>query len=301
MSFYVFVGALEQGLVYALMVLGVYLTFRVLDFPDLTVDGSLPLGAAVSAALIVRGMDPFLSLLFAMLAGALAGCVTAFLATKLRIMSLLASIITMTALYSINIRIMGRPNLTLLNQPTILDALSFIGLPRYLLTPLIFLFIAICLKILLDLFLHTQLGIALRATGDNPQMIRSQGVNTDMMIILGVSLSNALVALSGGLVAQSQGFADVGMGIGTIVAGLASVILGESLVGTQTVFRQTLNAICGSLLYRMTIVIALTNRVGFLRLTPSDLNLITAVLVVVCLTVPLLRDRLVLWKRTQRS
>lgn len=301
MSLYAFVGALEQGLVYALMVLGVYLTFRVLDFPDLTVDGSLPLGAAVSAALIVRGMDPFLSLLFAMLAGALAGCVTAFLATKLRIMSLLASIITMTALYSINIRIMGRPNLTLLNQRTILDALSFIGLPRYLLTPLIFLFIIICCKILLDLFLHTQLGMALRATGDNPQMIRSQGVNTDIMIVLGVSLSNALVALSGGLVAQSQGFADVGMGIGTIVAGLASVILGESLIGTQTVFRQTLNAICGSLLYRMTIVIALSYQVGFLRLTPSDLNLITAVLVVVCLTVPLLRDRFAVWRRAQQS
>lgn len=299
MSFYVLVGAVEQGLVYALMVLGVYLTFRVLDFPDLTVDGSLPLGAAVSAALIVRGMDPSLSLLLAMCAGAAAGCVTALLATRLRIMSLLASIITMTALYSINIRIMGRPNLTLLNQPTVLDALSFIGLPRYLLTPLIFLCIIIGCKVLLDLFLHTQLGTALRATGDNPQMIRSQGVNTDMMVILGVSLSNALVALAGGLVAQSQGFADVGMGIGTIVAGLASVILGESLVGAQTVFRQTLNAICGSLLYRLTIAVALSYRVGFLRLTPSDLNLITAVLVVICLTVPLLRTRLVTWKRAQ--
>lgn len=291
MSLYAFVGSLEQGLVYALMVLGVYLTFRVLDFPDLTVDGSLPLGAAVSAILIVKGVDPFVSLLAAMLAGAAAGCVTALLATKLRIMSLLASIITMTALYSINIRIMGRPNLTLLNQPTIFDAFSSIGLPRYLLTPLIFLVIIFCFKILLDLFLHTQIGMALRATGDNPQMIRSQGINTDMMILLGVSLSNSLVALSGGLVAQSQGFADVGMGIGTIVAGLASVILGESLIGTQTVFRQTLNAICGSLVYRMTIVVALSYQVGFLRLTPSDLNLITAVLVVICLTVPLLRDR----------
>jgi len=299
MSLYAFVGSLEQGLVYALMVLGVYLTFRVLDFPDLTVDGSLPLGAAVSAAMIVRGFDPFLSLMVAMLAGALAGCVTAVLATKLRIMSLLASIITMTALYSINIRIMGRPNLTLLNQSTIFDALALLNAPRYLLTPLIFLVIALSWKILLDLFLHTQLGMALRATGDNPQMIRSQGINTDMMIILGVSLSNALVALSGGLVAQSQGFADVGMGIGTIVAGLASVILGESLVGSQTVFRQTLNAICGSLLYRMTIAVALSYQVGFLKLTPSDLNLVTAFLVVVCLSVPLVRDRLMAKRKVQ--
>jgi putative ABC transport system permease protein len=296
MSFYALVGALEQGLVYGLMVLGVYLTFRVLDFPDLTVDGTLPLGAAVSATLIVNGYDPFLSLAAAVAAGALAGAVTALLATKLRIMSLLASIITMTALYSINIRIMGRPNVTLLNQPTLFDSLMLPGVPRYLLTPLVFLVICLSCKFLLDLFLHTQLGMALRATGNNPQMIRSQGVNTDTMIILGVSLSNGLVALSGALVAQSQGFADVGMGIGTIVAGLASVILGESLLGTATVMRQTLCAVCGSVMYRLTIFVALSYQFGFLRLTPSDLNLITAVLVVICLTVPLVRERLK-WRR----
>lgn len=291
MTLYSFIGSLEQGLVFALMVLGVYLTFRVLDFPDLTVDGSLPLGAAVSAALIIGGVDPFLSLLGALLAGALAGCATALLATKLRIMSLLASIITMTALYSINLRIMGRPNLPLLGQPTIFDAFPPAAMPRHLLIPLVFLVIALAWKLILDWFLHTQVGMALRATGDNPQMIRAQGVNTDTMIILGVSLSNALVALAGGLVAQSQGFADVGMGIGTIVAGLASVILGESLLGARTVARQTLSALCGSIVYRLTIALALSTEFGFLRLTPSDLNLITAVLVVICLTVPLLKDR----------
>jgi putative ABC transport system permease protein len=297
MSFYTFVGSIEQGLVYALMVLGVYLTFRVLDFPDLTVDGTLPLGAAVSGIMIVGGYNPFLSLVVAMLAGAAAGAVTALLATKLRIMSLLASIITMTGLYSINIRIMGRPNLTLLNQQTIFDSFSSIGIPSYLLTPLIFLVITMVWKLFLDLFLHTQMGMALRATGDNPQMIRSQGINTDNMVILGVSLSNALVALSGALVAQSQGFADVGMGIGTIVAGLASVILGESLLGRDTVRRHTFAVVGGSLAYRLVIVVALTYQFGFLRLTPSDLNLITSVLVVACLTVPLVRERL----RVRRS
>ncbi len=291
MSFYTFVGALEQGLVYAVMVLGVYLTFRVLDFPDLTVDGSLPLGAAVTGSLMVQGWDPFSSLVIAMAAGALAGCVTALLATKLKIMSLLASIITMTALYSINIRIMGRPNLALLNLSSVFDLLSFSGMPRYLATPLVLFFIVLACKLFLDLFLHTRLGLALRGTGDNPQMIRSQGVNTDSMILIGVSLSNALVALAGGMVAQSQGFADVGMGIGTIVAGLASVILGESLVGSHSVMRQTLSAIVGSLVYRFAIVFALSYQVGFFRLTPSDLNLITAILVVICLVFPLIRKR----------
>jgi putative ABC transport system permease protein len=291
MSLYTFVGSIEQGLVYAVMVLGVYLTFRVLDFPDLTVDGTLPLGAAVTGSLMLQGWDPFTSLGLATVAGALAGCVTALLATKLRIMSLLASIITMTALYSINIRIMGRPNLALLHQTTIFDALAFPGIPRYLLTPLIFLVVAGGCKVILDLFLHTHLGLALRGTGDNPQMIRSQGVSTDNMILIGVSLSNALVALAGGMVAQSQGFADVGMGIGTIVAGLASVILGESLVGKQSVLRQTLSAIAGSLVYRFAIMVALTYQVGFLRLTPSDLNLITAILVVICLMFPMLKKR----------
>jgi putative ABC transport system permease protein len=292
MSLFAFAGSLEQGLVYALMVLGVYLTFRVLDFPDLTVDGSLPLGAAVTAALMVKGFHPATSLFLAMLAGVLAGCVTGLLATKLRIMSLLAGIITMTALYSINIRIMGRPNIALLNRPTVFDLFAPSWIPHYVLVPLLLLAVALFWKLALDVFLHTQLGMALRATGDNPQMIRSQGVNTDTMIILGVGLSNGLVAFSGGLAAQSQGFADVGMGIGTIVAGLASVILGETLLGRQTVARQTLSAVCGSLVYRIAIALALSMNWGAVRLSPSDLNLMTAVLVVLCLTFPALRKRL---------
>ncbi len=292
MTTYAFLGALEQGFVYGLMVLGVYITFRVLDFPDLTVDGTLPLGAAVSAALITHGIHPIWSLIIAVIAGCIAGSITAILATRLKIMSLLASIITMTGLYSINIRIMGRPNITLLNAPTIFDYFDFLGLPRHVLTVLLFLSLVLFSKYLLDMFLHTELGFAIRATGDNPQMARSQGINTDLMIIIGVSLSNGLVALSGALVAQSQGFADVGMGIGTIVAGLASIILGESLIGTQTVPRQTWSSVVGSILYRIVIAVALSYQVGFLHLTPSDLNLVTAILVVLCLMVPFLREKL---------
>jgi putative ABC transport system permease protein len=174
----------------------------------------------------------------------------------------------------------------------VFNALAPAGIPLYLFTPLIFLIVVLGFKFILDLFLHTRLGLALRGTGDNPQMIRAQGVNTDTMILIGVSLSNGLVALAGGLVAQSQGFADVGMGIGTIVAGLASVILGESLVGRASVMRQTLSAIVGSVVYRLVIAAALSYNFVFLRLTPSDLNLITAVLVVMCLTFPMVRRRL---------
>lgn len=298
MSFYAFIGALSQGLVYGLMALGVYLTFRVLDFPDLTVDGSFPLGAAVSAVLIVKGVNPFITLPVAILAGMAAGFVTAFLSTKLGILNLLASILTMIALYSINIRIMGKPNIALIGQPTIFDYflnfrefLSLHGIPGYIMTPLLFLIIIIIVKIVLDLFLHTEVGLALRATGDNESMIRAQGVNSHFTIMLGVAISNGLVALAGALVAQNQGSADVNMGVGTIVAGLASVIVGEAVIGEMTVFRATIGVIIGSILYRLSIALALTLRIGQLHITPSDLKLITAVLVVIALTFPAVRDK----------
>jgi putative ABC transport system permease protein len=298
LSFYAFIGALSQGLVYGLMALGVYLTFRVLDFPDLTVDGSFPLGAAVSAVLIVKGVNPFITLPVAILAGMAAGFVTAFLSTKLGILNLLASILTMIALYSINIRIMGKPNIALIGQPTIFDYflnfrefLSLHGIPGYIMTPLLFLIIIIIVKIVLDLFLHTEVGLALRATGDNESMIRAQGVNSHFTIMLGVAISNGLVALAGALVAQNQGSADVNMGVGTIVAGLASVIVGEAVIGEMTVFRATIGVIIGSILYRLSIALALTLRIGQLHITPSDLKLITAVLVVIALTFPAVRDK----------
>jgi putative tryptophan/tyrosine transport system permease protein len=303
MSLYALTGAFSQGLVYSLMALGVYLTFRVLDFPDLTVDGSFPLGAAVSAVLIAHGVNPFLVLAVAVAAGMMAGFVTAFLSTKLNILNLLASILTMIALYSINLRIMGKPNISLLNATTIIDYFSgledfiaSLGVPPAFRTLslwlILFLVVIIVVKIILDLFLHTEVGLALRATGDNPHMIRAQGVNTDLTIMLGVAISNGLVALSGALFAQRQGSADVNMGVGTIVAGLASVIIGEALIGKMTVFRATLGVIIGSVIYRLAIAAALQIRIGSLQITPSDLKLITAILVVFALTLPTIRSKI---------
>jgi putative ABC transport system permease protein len=292
MSWYTFVGALEQGFIFGFMALGVYLTFRVLDFPDLTVDGSLPLGAGVCAAIIWSGGNPSVSVIAAFAAGAAAGAFTGVISTKLRILNLLAGIITMIALYSVNIRVMGAPNLTLLNRPSVFDAFQGLGIPSFVVPMAVALVSLIVVKIALDLFLHTNFGLAVRATGDNPNMVVAQGVNTHTTIIVGVALSNGLVALSGALLAQSQGSADVSMGVGTIVAGLASVIIGEALVGERSVFTATVGVILGSVVYRLAIAAALSFRFGSLSLTPSDLNLITAMLVLAALTFPRIRQRL---------
>lgn len=278
-------------MVYGIMVLGVYLTFRVLDFPDLTVDGSLPLGAAVSAVAITHGVNPFLSLLLAAAAGFVAGSVTALLNTKLRILHLLASILTMIALYSINIRIMDGPNISLLGVPTVLDPMMSLGVAGYVVAPIVYGVFALCITAGLVWFLHTELGQATLATGDNPQMITSLGVNTHYIIILGVGLSNALVAVSGALVAQNQGASDVNMGIGTIIAGLASVILGETVFGKSGVARACVAVLLGSVLYRLAIALALGVKMGSFAFTPSDLNLITALLVVVALMAPKIKAK----------
>ena len=291
MSVYALIGALEQGFAFGVMVLGVFLTFRVLDFPDLTVDGSLPLGASVSAVAITHGIPPAISLLLAMAAGFVAGMITGILNTKLRILHLLASILTMTALYSVNIRIMGGPNVSLLGSDTLLDLLAPWGLPGYLTAPIVFTAVALLVTGFIIWFLHTELGLAMLATGNNPQMIISQGVNTHAMIILGVGLSNALVALSGALVAQNQGAADANMGVGTIVAGLASVIVGETIFGDRSITRACIAALLGSVVYRIAIALALGVKWGRFAFTPSDLNLITAVLVVVALTAPQIKSR----------
>jgi len=293
MSFYAFLGALEQGLVFAIMTLGVYLTFRVLDFPDLSVDGTFPLGAAVSAALIVKGVNPFVSVIIATFAGAIAGGITALLNTKLKILHLLAGILTMIALYSINLRIMGQPNIALLGYDTIFTPFeNFFNVERYILTPIIFAIILIIITAILIWFLHTDIGLAMRATGDNPKMVKAYGASTDRMVLFGVALSNALVALSGALVAQSQGSADVNMGIGTIVAGLASVILGEAIIEDRTVVRAVIAVILGSILYRFAIAIALSFKIGSFQMSPSDLNLITAIIVTIALVFPGIRKKI---------
>ncbi|QGP91064.1 Branched-chain amino acid transport system / permease component [Neomoorella glycerini] len=287
MSLSIWLGALEQGLLWGAMVLGVYMTFRVLDYPDLTIDGAFTLGAAVAAKFIVAGYDPWLALLLAILCGALAGLITGLLHTQLRVAPLLSGILTMIALYSINLRIMGQANLSLLRVKTIFTWVK--GLPA--LDPfgpaLLGLLVAALVLILLYLFLETELGMSIRATGDNEQMIRSLGVNTSTMKLVGLAIANALVALSGGLVAQYQGFADIGMGIGMIIAGLAAVIIGEALVGSQTLVRALLAAITGSIIYRA--VISLVLQLG---LPPTDLKLLTSLIVVVAMAFPLVRRRL---------
>jgi len=293
MTLYAALGAVEQGFVYGIMVIGVYLTFRILDFPDLTVDGSLPLGAAVSAVAITSGVNPYLSLLFALAGGFVAGMVAAFLNTKFKILHLLASILTMIALYSINIRIMSGPNVALLGQDTVFDSVTRLGIPAHYAGLLIFGAFALVVLTFIIWFLSTELGQAILATGDNPQMIRSLGVNTNTIIILGVGLSNGMVALSGALVAQNQGAADVGMGIGTIVAGLASVIIGETVFGCNTMPRAFIAALLGSIVYRLAIALALGLEFGAFRFNPSDLNLITALLVIGALITPNLKKRLI--------
>jgi len=276
--------SLEQGLVYALVGMGIVISFRILAFPDLTVDGSFPLGAAVAARMIVDGMAPIMATLVAFFAGFMAGCCTGFLNTRLKINSLLSGILIMTILYSVNLRIMGRSNIALLSVDTLLTPLENLRFHRMVLMILFFMVVAVCVKVCIDLFMHTQVGLAMRATGDNEQMIRTLGVNTDNMTILGLGLSNGLVAFSGALVAQNQGFADVGMGIGMIVAGLAAIIIGEALVGIRTVSRMTLAAIVGTIIYKFIIAVGL--RLG---LAPTDLKLATGTMVILALGIPALK------------
>ncbi len=286
MSAIAFFGAVETGLLYGFLSLGVYLSFRVLDFPDLTVDGSFPLGAAAAGTLIVAGENPFIATGIAILAGGLAGLCTAFLSVRLGILNLLASILTMIALYSINLRIMGKPNLSLLNQPTVLAPFEQLlgGLPSLIVRPLILLIAVAIAKLLVDYFLNSQLGLAVRATGMNPVMAKAQGINTDRLILLGMAISNGLAALSGALFAQLFGFADVTLGVGTVVVGLATVILGEALLPSGSVVLATLAVVAGSVIYRVAIAIALN--AGFLGFQAQDLNLVTAILVVLALTLP---------------
>jgi putative ABC transport system permease protein len=272
-------GVLEQGLVYAIMAVGVYLSSRVLDFPDLTVDGSFPMGAAIAGRLLVGGMNPFLATFFAPVIGFVAGATTGILNTKLKISNLLAGILTMTALYSVNLRIMGRANVPLLRTDTIFTFIQNIKVPLPMAVFLMFCIVIIIVKLIVDGFLRTEFGLALRATGDNEGMIRSLGVNTDSMKIVGIGIANGLVALSGAFVAQYQGFADIGMGVGTVVAGLASVIIGEAVISPRTVGMGTLGAIIGSIIYRTCVFLAL--RLGF---APMDLKIVTAVLVIAALS-----------------
>jgi putative ABC transport system permease protein len=290
MSQIALLGALEIGLVYALVALGVFLSFRVLSFPDLTVDGSFPLGAAVAASAIVGGVDPYLATGCALVAGALAGLVTAVLNVRFRILHLLASILTMIALFSINLRIMGRPNIALLGEPTVLSPFEGVGLAGPVLQPLLVGVVALAVAALLARFLASDYGLGMRATGANPRMARAQGIETGRTICVGMALSNAMVALAGALFAQTNGFADVTIGTGTIVVGLAAVIVGETILPARRIGLVILACVLGSILYRLAIAAALNADV--LGLEASDLNLVTAVLVGLALILPGARNPL---------
>ncbi len=294
MSQVAFLGALELGLVYGLVALGVCLSFRILNFPDLTVDGSFPLGAAVAASGIVAGLNPYLATALALLAGGLAGLVTALLNVRFKILHLLASILTMIALFSINLRIMGRPNIALLNEPTVLTPFAGLGLKDMLLQPLALLIVVGAVAGTLIWYLASEQGLAMRATGANPRMARAQGVPTGRMICVGMALSNSLVALAGALFAQTSGFADITIGTGTIVVGLAAVIVGETLLPARRVAWLVVACLLGSILYRLAIALALNADV--LGLEASDLNLVTALLVAVALIMPGMRAPLAAWR-----
>jgi putative tryptophan/tyrosine transport system permease protein len=290
MSQIAFLGALELGLIYGLVALGVFLSFRVLSFPDLTVDGSFPLGAAVAASAITAGLDPYLGTLLALVAGALAGLVTAVLNVRFGILHLLASILTMIALFSINLRIMGRPNIALLTEETVLTPLAPLGIWMPVLKVLVVGVVVLVVALLLIRFLASDYGLAMRATGANPRMAQAQGVETGSAILVGMALSNALVALAGALFAQTAGFADISIGTGTIVVGLAAVIVGETLLPARHIAIVVLACLFGSILYRLAVALALNSDV--LGLTASDLNLVTAVLVGIALILPSARNPL---------
>ncbi|EFM12372.1 inner-membrane translocator [Paenibacillus curdlanolyticus YK9] len=277
-------GTLELSLIYTLLALGMFISFRILDVPDLTVDGSFVTGSAVSAILTFNG-HPFLSLLLAFMAGCIAGSITTFLHVKLKIHLLLAGILVMSALYSINIRIMsGSPNISLLNVRTIFNCFTD-GLVDDRVSIMILAAIIIVHVILLNVFLTTRFGLALRATGNNEHMARSVGVNTDITKWTGLALSNGLVALSGAVLAQFQSFTDIGMGQGVIVIGLASVIIGEVIFTNSSMLKSLVAVVLGSIVYRFVIAIALQ-----MGMPPTDLKLVSSTIVVLVLSIKIMNS-----------
>lgn len=290
-------STVSQGLLWAIMALGVFLTFRVLDIADLSVEGTFPLGAAVAATLIGAGHSVWFAMLIALIAGCIGGTVTALLTTKLKIPALLSGILTMIGLYSVNLMIMGKANVPLLRAETVFTLTeNLFGVSSVVATLIVGLVATVIVGAIMYWFFGTVLGTAIRATGCNPQMARAQGINTNVMVILGLLISNGLVALSGALVAQSNGFADVGMGTGTIVIGLASVIIGEVLFGTRSFKNWLISVVLGSVVYRAVIAIVLE-----LGMPPNDLKLFTAVLVAIALSLPLIKNKFAIMKRSEEA
>lgn len=290
-------GALSQGVLWGLMALGVYITYRILDIADLTVDGSFATGGAVCAVCVVNGVDPILALLLATIAGAVAGFVTGFLHTKCEIPAILAGILTQIGLYSINLRIMGRSNTPLLKSETLFKNISeMTGLSSTWTALIIGIIVSVVIVAILYWYFGTEIGSAIRATGNNEQMVRALGVNTSVTKILGLMIGNALISISGALVTQSQGYADIKMGIGAIVIGLASIVIGEVIFGQKGNFAFRLTSIIvGSIIYR--IIVAIVLQMG---MNTDDLKLLTAILVAIALSVPVLiskRNQVAMYKK----
>ena len=263
-------GILQQSFIFSIMVMGVYITYRILNFPDLSADGSFTLGASVSAVLIIKGVNPHISLIIAMLAGGMAGAVTGFLNVKLKIKDILSGILVMVGLYSINLRVMGVSNLSLFNYGTIFSNKD---------SMIINLVILVLCAVLFTLFFKTKLGYVMKGTGDNENMIISLGLDTGKIKILALSISNGMIALSGGILAQYQGFSDINMGTGTVVMGLASIVLAYSIFRNIPFLNASVLCIIGTFLYRTSIALSL--KLGF---NPSDLKLISAIIVIIALT-----------------
>lgn len=289
MSAFAFFGALELGLIYGLVALGVYLTFRVLDFPDLSVDGTFPMGAAVAATAIVAGINPWIATILAIIASAALGWVTAFLTVRCGILNLLASILTSIAAFSINIRIMGRPNVALLGQDTILTPFEELGDAMYI-RPLVVGVLVLLSAWFVVRLLNSDFGLGMRATGVNTRMVAAQGASVGFYTYFCLALSNGFVGFAGALFAQTNSFADVTSGVGTIVVGLAAVILGQTLIPGKKIWVAILAVIIGSVLYRLAVAFALSS--GMFGLQASDLNLVTAVLVALALVMPKMKGKL---------
>jgi len=286
MNLFQLISATEMGLIFSLVALGTFISFKVLNFPDMTVDGSFPMGGAVAATMLVKGGDPFVATLAAMACGFMVGFITAWISTHLKISNLLAGIITMTALYSVNLRIMGQPNISLISEQTMIDKLqSMLAINIPALGSVLPLFaIAVIFMFLLYRFFKSQIGLAMRAAGSNPRMGRAQGINDHHMVWLGLGMSNAMVALGGALFAQVSGFADATMGVGTITIGLAAVIIGQSILPNRNIFQALVASVVGAIIYRLVLAVALN--INGLGLQASDLNLVTALIVVLSMLLP---------------
>lgn len=270
----VLMNVLEQGLLFSIVAIAVYITYKILDFPDMSVDGTFPLGAAISSALLVNGVNPWIGIIVSIIGGGIAGCLTGIMNVKLKIDNLMAGILMMIGLYSINLRIMGKSNVPLFNVKHLFKG----SIPAIILIIVALLIV----KLLLDIYLKTKSGFLLIAVGDNEQVVSSLGVNKDLVKILGLTISNALASLSGALTAQYQGFADVGMGTGTVVMGLAAVIIGSSLFEKITFIKATTLSIFGAIIYKFAIAIVLKYG-SFVGITANDLKLMTAIIVVIAL------------------